>query len=74
MNLKFEYSISDEYKDLVNDIIKFCTILIVLNLLMFLSNPTDNKFLGAAFVSFMIYIILGIITYWLVVSKVILFD
>ena len=74
MNLKFEYSISDEYKDLVNDIVKFCTILIVLNFLMFLSNPTDNKFLGMAFVSFMIYIILGIITYWLVVSKVILFD
>jgi hypothetical protein len=74
MNLKFEYSISDEYKELVRDIIKFSTILIVLNLLMFLTNPADNTFLGQAFVTFMIYIILGIVTYWLVVSKVILLD
>ena len=74
MNFKMEYSISDEYRELLNDVIKFTTILVILNLLMYLSNPGENTFLGANYVIFMIYIILGLITYWLVVSKVILFD
>ncbi len=63
-----------EYNNLYNDIIKYTTILIVVNLLMFISSPKKNKFLGDTYLKFMTYIILGIITYWLVISKVIKFD
>lgn len=70
----FELKIADDYKDLHQDLLKFTTILIVLNLLMFLSNPSENTFLGINFIKFMIYILLGIITYYLVVSKIIVFD
>ena len=44
MGYNLKYKVEEEYKDLVNDIIKFVTILIVLNLLMFISNPTENVF------------------------------
>jgi len=74
MGYNLKYKVEEEYKDLVNDIIKFVTILIVLNLLMFISNPTENVFLGNTYLKLIIYIILGLTTYWLVISKVIQFD
>lgn len=63
-----------EYFNLYNDLLKYSTILLVVNLLMFLTNPLNNKFLGKTYLQFMTYILLGIITYWLVISKLILFD
>lgn len=74
MGYNLKYKVEEEYKDLVNDIIKFVTILIVLNLLMFISNPNENVFLGNTYLKLIIYIILGLTTYWLVISKVIQFD
>ena len=67
-------NLDEEYKNLLNDIIKFGTVLVVLNLFMFLSNPGRNAFLGGNYIKFLIYILLGFITYWLVISKLIKFD
>ena len=65
---------SSDYNSLYNDLIKFLTILIVVNILMFVSSPTKNKLLGSNYIKFMSYVLLGILTYWLVISKLILFD
>ena len=67
-------NLDPEYKDLYNDVVKFTTILVVVNLFMFLSNPTQNAFLGGNYIKFMTFIIMGIVTYWLVISKIIKFD
>lgn len=77
MDFKLEYKfnkVDGEYRNLFNDLVKFVTILVVLNLLMFMSNPTENSFLGTTYLKLMVYIILGLSTYWLVISKVIIFD
>lgn len=74
MDFKLQYRVEKEYKTLYNELIKFVTILVVLNLLMFLSNPSENVFMGTTFVKFMVCIILGLVTYWLVISKIIVFD
>ena len=73
-DFKLEYNIDDEYKQLYNDLIKIITILVVLNLLMYISNPTQNVLLGSNYIKLMTSIILGITTYWLVISKIIVFD
>ena len=67
-------NLDDEYKNLLNDIIKFGTVLVVLNLFMFLTNPMGNAFLGGNYLKFLVYILLGFVTYWLVISKLIKFD
>ena len=67
-------NLDSEYKNLLNDVVKYGTILVVLNLFMFLTNPSKNAFLGSNYLKFIVYILLGFITYWLVISKVILFD
>ena len=74
MNYNLQYDIDDEYKQLYNDLIKFITILIVLNIIMYISNPSQNVLLGSNYIKLMTSIILGITTYWLVISKIIVFD
>tara|TARA_B100000575_G_scaffold294356_1_gene309752 strand:- start:4714 stop:4938 length:225 start_codon:yes stop_codon:yes gene_type:complete len=74
MGFKLEYKVDEEYKQLYNDLVKFVTILIVLNLLMFLSNPEQNVLLGKNYVKLIICVALGVTTYWLVISKIIVFD
>jgi hypothetical protein len=74
MILSFNSKIDKDYKNLYNDLIKFTTMFLVVNLLMFISNPNKNVFLGENYVKLMTYILLGLVTYWLVISKVILFD
>mgnify|MGYP006104769851 CR=1 FL=1 len=74
MNYNLQYDVDDEYKQLYNDLIKFMTILIVLNMIMYISNPSQNVLLGSNYIKLMTSIILGITTYWLVISKIIVFD
>lgn len=74
MNYNLQYDVDDEYKQLYNDLIKFITILIVLNIIMYISNPSQNVLLGTNYIKLMTSIILGIATYWLVISKIIVFD
>lgn len=74
MTLKLEYKVDDEYKSLYNDLVKFTTILVVLNFIMYISNPEQNVFLGGNYMKMIICILLGLVTYWLVISKIIVFD
>lgn len=66
--------IDPEYKILIRDVAKFATILIVFNFFMFLSNTKKNSLMGGNYVTFMVYILMGVLTYQLVISKLIKFD
>ena len=59
-DFKLEYNIDDEYKQLYNDLVKFVTILVVLNLIMYISNPTQNVLLGSNYIKLMTSTVLGI--------------
>jgi uncharacterized membrane protein YcgQ (UPF0703/DUF1980 family) len=72
--MPFKITINQEYKPLINDIMRFFTLLIVVNIIMFMSNPTDNVLFGSAYTKLMIAILLGVSTYWLVVEQLIVFD
>jgi hypothetical protein len=64
----------DEYKNLLNDVVKFATILIIINFLMFISDTTNNRFLGERYLGIMMFFIAGIFTYWLLIFPYIRFD
>ena len=70
----FNKKIDDEYVPFINDLIKLTVILVVVNLLMFLTNPKKNKFMGGAYIKLAIFILLGLSTYWLIVKKIIEFN
>tara|TARA_B110000208_G_C11530694_1_gene344163 strand:+ start:131 stop:358 length:228 start_codon:yes stop_codon:yes gene_type:complete len=67
-------NLDDEYKNIVKDVLKITTILVVFNIFMFLSNTGEFVLLGSNYLEFVVYIILGLLTYSLVISKIIKFD
>ena len=73
MNMTFNIDIDDEYKPLLNDLVKMFIILIIVNILMYVSDSGSNKLLGESYVKLMIFILLGISTYWLVIQKLLHF-
>lgn len=72
--MPFKITINQEYKSLINDIMRFLTLLVVVNIIMFMANPTDNILFGSAYTKLMIAILLGVATYWLVIDQLIVFD
>ena len=68
-NIEFE----KEYRPMFEDIIKMIVILLVVNFLMYISDPNVNKFLGEIYLKLIIFIVLGILTYWLVIKRLIKF-
>jgi hypothetical protein len=72
--LYLELNILDNYKLLIRDIIKYLTILIVFHYLMTstkLKNPFRNGFLNKNFVTLLMYLILGILFYYLIIEELI---
>jgi hypothetical protein len=66
--------VQEEYRPLIHDILKFLMILVVLNLIMFLYKPIDNTFMGGGYIKLMIGLLLGVVTYWLIIDYLIAFD
>ena len=73
MNTKaiFTVPMEEDYACMINDAVKMLTILIIVNILMFINNPTYNSLLSIVYLKLCIFIILGIVTYWLIVKNII---
>ena len=67
-------NLEDEYKNTIKDCLKVVTVLVVINIFMYIANPTDHVLLGWNYLEFIVYIIMGLLTYSLVISKIIKFD
>jgi|TARA_B110000971_G_scaffold116801_1_gene119737 hypothetical protein len=67
-------NLEDEYKNTIKDCLKVVTVLVVINIFMYIANPTAHVLLGGNYLEFIVYIILGLLTYSLVISKIIKFD
>jgi len=69
--INLNIDIDDEYKPMLNDLIKMFTILVVVNVLMYISDPSQNKLLGESYIKLLIFILLGVCTYWLIINKLV---
>lgn len=74
MKLSFlTVNVPNEYKDLFNELVKILTIMVSVNILMYLSD-TNNKLMNMQYIKLIILVLLAISTYWLIVNKLILFN
>ena len=69
----FNIDLEEEYRPMFEEITKMIVILVVVNFLMYISDPNINKFLGESYLKLIIFVVLGVLTYWLVIKKVIKF-
>ena len=66
--------ILDNYKLLIKDILKYVTILVVFHYLIIsikIKNPFKNGFLNNNFITLLLYLILGILFYYLIIEELI---
>ena len=71
--LYFKFNLSNKYKLLFQDILKYMTIFIVFQYMMSctkfkIKNPLTNGFLNDSIIMILLYIVLGLMTYYLIVD------
>jgi len=73
MNTLYKIKISNEYIDLMNDLTKIISVLLILNLLLYLDGLSENL-INLRYLRISFLIIVSFITYWLIVNKLIVFS
>lgn len=63
--------VGKEYVPFVQDVIRMVCIQITIQLLYHLNAPTGTAFFTSDFVMLLVYIVLGVMLYWLVLRKVV---
>lgn len=74
--LYFKFNLSNKYKLLFQDILKYMTVFIVFQYMMSstkfkIKNPLTNGFLNDSIIMMLLYIVLGLMTYYLIVDEII---
>ena len=72
--INLDLNILDNYKLLIKDILKYLTIIIVFHYLVIstkIKDPFKNGFLNDSFISLLIFLILGILFYYLIIEELI---
>ena len=72
MNTKaiFKFHTDEDYAHMINDMVKMTTILVIVNILMYINSPSDNSLLSLVYLKLCVFIVLGIVTYWLIVKNI----
>jgi hypothetical protein len=64
-------SISSEYFPMINDLFRMGIIQIVTQLMFYFSNPLENPFWSPMFVQTVVFLLIGVLAYWLVFRHII---
>lgn len=69
VDLEVSSYLGDEYLPLLNDLSRMITLQIIIQLMLSLRDPEEYPFFSQHFFELLFYIILGLMTYWLVIKK-----
>jgi len=64
-------NIDKEYIPLINDVIRMVVIQVIAQML-FSFTSSNNKFWSGVFIQTLIYIVIGVMCYWLIMRKIII--
>ena len=68
-----ELVVPPEYRSLVEDLCRMVLIQVVAHFLFYTSDPEKNTFFSASFFKTLLFVIVGVSSYWLVLRRVISF-
>ena len=77
-NSLYEIRISDmfgskEYVGMCDDLFRFLSIQVMIQLMLTLMDPQNYKFFSEDFIVLMLFIVIGVLFYWLVFKKLVSF-
>ena len=71
LEIKISKILNEDFKFLLNDIIRMLLIQITIQFMFFTKNPELNPFFTCAFIETLLYICIGLCIYWLIIKKVV---
>tara|TARA_B100000900_G_scaffold274106_1_gene234219 strand:- start:2735 stop:3139 length:405 start_codon:yes stop_codon:yes gene_type:complete len=69
IDLEVSSVLGDEYIPLINDLSRMITLQVIIQLMLSMRDPVEYPFFSQHFFELLFYIVLGLMTYWLVVRK-----
>lgn len=63
-----------EYIPMINDIARVAIIQIVAQIMFYVANPIENPFWSIPFLQTIFFLLIGVLTYWLVIRKIVTFE
>jgi hypothetical protein len=70
---KINLDIDKEYIPMINDLVRMSIIQIVAQTLFYMISPDKISLLSGAFIKTLIFICIGIVVYWLLIRKIMIF-
>lgn len=62
-----------EYAGMVNDILRFVTIQVAIQIMLVLMDSERFSFFSLDFLILLMFVVIGVMLYWLVIKKIIVF-
>ena len=69
----FTINVSPEYRSVVEDMCRMTLIQVMVNSLFYLSNPNKYPFFSSEFFKTLLFIIVGVVSYWLIFRRIVSF-
>ena len=63
---QFPLRIANEYFPMINDLLRMTIIQVVAQIMFYFSNPIENPFWSPMFVQTVLFLLIGVLAYWLV--------
>lgn len=63
-----------EYIPMINDIARVGIIQIVAQIMFYIANPIENPFWSVLFLQTIFFLLIGVLSYWLVIRKIVTFE
>jgi len=73
LDLQISNNVGEEYVPLLNDVLRMVTLQIIIQLMLSLRDNEEYPFFSQNFFELLFYIVLGLMTYWLIIKKIIKF-
>ena len=70
LDLDVSSNIGEEYVPLMDDVTRMITLQVIIQLMLSLRDSQEYPFFSQQFFELLFYIVLGLMTYWLVIRKV----
>jgi hypothetical protein len=71
LDLDISSNIGEEYVPLMDDVTRMITLQVIIQLMLSLRDNNEYPFFSQTFFELLFYIVLGLMTYWLIIRKVI---
>lgn len=72
-NFDISSKIGPEYADMINDMLRFATIQVAIQIMLVLMDSERFSFFSTDFLLLLMFVLIGVMFYWLVIKKLVIF-